>query len=180
MKHKQAMNLKIMKYLIITLIICSCASNRSSTINNNEVADNTTVNERLDKQQDYLIIAFEEAIRSTSFTALIEHYKIESFPIEDLDKNDDFTEKKILFYANVIETYSGKHKDKIVYEMIVDINEDEIFNKEPILICLCEKEGILYWAGTGSIFPNKQKLINKANEIKTRVNKEKNKSNCFD
>ncbi|WP_335967330.1 hypothetical protein [Galbibacter sp. PAP.153] len=118
-------------------------------------------------------------MKTISYTALIQDYKIESFPVEDLDKSDEFAEKKILFYANAIETFNGKHHDKIVYEMIVEVNEDEILNKEPKLICLCDKKGRLIWPGTGSIFPNKPSLINRANKIKKSGDFDKNKSSCF-
>lgn len=157
-----------MKYLLFIVLIYSCASKKN---------DSVIVKEE-EKQQDYMIVAFEEMMKTTSFTALIQDYKIETNPIEDSDKNDDFAEKIVLFSATVLETFNGKHQDDIIYEMIIDIDEDEILNKEPKLICLCQKNGTFFWQGTGSSFPNKQSLIDKANEIKKKGDSDN--SNCVD
>jgi hypothetical protein len=169
-----------MKYLLLILLTCSCTfKNKDRNINAEKTNNSEIINENIE-QQDYMVLAFEEMMKTTSFTAIIEHYKIESFPIEDLDKNDEFAEKKLLFYANVIEVFKGENKKEIVYEMIVEINEEEILNKEPVMICLCKKNNTFYWPGTGSLFPNKQKIIDKANEIKSVTKENKINTSCFD
>lgn len=169
-----------MKYLLIIFLIHSCTFKKNDTNTNITKSNDSIIVTEQNVKQDYMLTAFEEMMKTTSFTALIQQYKIESFPIEDLDKNDDFAEKRVLFYANVIKTFKGNHQDKIIYEMIMDIDEDETLNKEPILICLCKKDKTFYWPGTGSIFPNKQFLINKANEIKKIGVYDKKNSNCLD
>jgi len=170
------------KYLVIIFLlyfIASCSKKRITVEQKNNVVNIKKNN--IDTLDNRLVEMFERTMKSTSFTALIRYYKVETVAIMDEDDNDDFSEKKLIFYADVIEIFKGEAKKKISYEMIVEKNEEVGFDKEIKMVCLCENNNVLFWPGTGSSFPNENFIIKRAKEIKKIFSSRDNKENiCLD
>ncbi len=136
-------NLKHMKniiLLIVTLFFLSCHRQTSKTDYKKEEypSVNTGTNS---EEQEYMVEAFSEMMQGTSFTAVVKHYRIDSFPIKDNDSSDDFSEKRIVLYAEVIKQFKGIAKKNITYEMVVEKGEAVTLKKEPQIICLCLNDG---------------------------------------
>ncbi len=151
--------------LIVALLFLSC--NRQTSKTDHKKDEYPSVNTGTNsEEQEYMVEAFTEMVQGTSFTAVVKHYRIDSFPIKNNDSSDDCSEKRIVLHAEVIKQFKGIAKKNITYDMVVEKGESVILKKEPQIICLCLSDGTYYWPGTGSVFPVKEVLINKAKEIK--------------
>lgn len=143
-------------WMVLT-ISCTSKNTKRAVIKDNETAfrkvdSSLFINEVLQQQ----LLGLETYVKATSFSAVITNIQIET-------TTEDYEDHHII-KANLVELFKGEANQFIEFEMFTESGELVRF-AEQVLICLCQKEEKLYWAGTGSVFPATQIFINKALEM---------------
>lgn len=103
-------------------------------------------------QQEFLT----ESVLSTSFTAVVTHKKVMKLSSNEND-SDEYE-----LSAEVIKHISGKKQKVINYRMFVEPGEEVVFNRDLVIITLCENKGQYYWPGVGAEFPATETFIKTA------------------
>lgn len=94
------------------------------------------------------------AVAETPYSAVIRH--TDAKVIEGTDGSQH------LFYAEVINTIRGEHRDRIHYAMSAEPDEALSLDDAEVLITLCINDDGFYWPGTGAQFPAHEQLIQRA------------------
>ncbi len=102
--------------------------------------------------------AIAESITNTPYSALIRITSVKVIDLPDADKSDDFAEQKLIYNADVIETYRGEETKNISYMMRVEKGEKPNFPKTPFIITLCKSKEGFYWPGVGANFSADNRL----------------------
>jgi len=114
--------------------------------------DTLLVNEAVQQQLSGLATYVE----ATSFSAVISNINIQT--------TTSATEDKHIIKAKVLDLFRGEAEEYIEFEMLTESGETLNF-EDTILICLCQNDEQLYWAGAGSVFPASELFISKAKNI---------------
>ena len=102
------------------------------------------------------------AIVNTPYSALIQQRDIKAEAV-----SDDDSIVRMIISAEVIETFRGREKKVLQYEMIVEKGEEVDVESQPIVVTLCKQGDRYLWPGTGGMFSNKKIIIeNVRNEVK--------------
>ena len=94
------------------------------------------------------------AVAETPYSAVIRH--TDAKVIEGTDGSQH------LYYAEVIDTIRGEHRDRIHYVMSAEPDEALSLDDAEVLITLCINDDGFYWPGTGAQFPAHEQLIQRA------------------
>ncbi len=120
-----------------------------------------------------------KSINNTPYSALVSIISKDIIELPDEDKFDDFSEQKIIYHVDVLETYRGKERKKISYVMLVENGEKTDFQKTLFIITLCDSKEGFYWPGVGASFSDDSKLKSLARAAAKQVdNKQVAFSDC--
>lgn len=106
--------------------------------------------------------ALSDAIANTPYSALVKQMKVERIAVPDEHPNDDYAEDKLIYYANVLQTFRGPEAADIRYTMLVERGESYTISDKPVILTLCGSAQELYWPGTGSQFPGGRSFVSVA------------------
>lgn len=109
--------------------------------------------------------AIVDSIVNTPYSALIRITSLKKIDLPSIGKFDDYSEQKIICYADVIETYRGETQKNISYVMYVEKGEKPNFPETEFIITLCKSKEGFYWPGVGAIFSSDIRLRSLAKEI---------------
>lgn len=109
--------------------------------------------------------AIVDSISNTPYSALIRITSLNKIDMPYTEKFDDYSEQKIICYADVIETYRGEIQKNISYVMYVEKGEEPNFPETAFIITLCKSNEGFYWPGVGAIFSADIRLRTLAKEI---------------
>ena len=113
------------------------------------------------------------AVAETPYSAVIRH--TDAKVIEGTDGSQH------LFYAEVINTIRGEHRDRIHYAMSTEPDEALSLDDAEVLITLCINDDGFYWPGTGAQFPAHEQLIQRAkNHVLSASTNQSHFSQCDD
>ena len=113
------------------------------------------------------------AVAETPYSAVIRH--TDAKVIEGTDGSQH------LFYAEVINTIRGEHRDRIHYVMSAEPDEALSLDDAEVLITLCINDDGFYWPGTGAQFPAHEQLIQRAkNHVLSASTNQSHFSQCDD
>lgn len=103
--------------------------------------------------------AIEQSVLNTPYSALIRITSVDSIQLPDDDPSDDYSERKDVYHADVLETYRGESVKNITYLMYVEQGESAEFSRDPFIVALCRSDDGLYWPGVGASFAADEKLV---------------------
>jgi hypothetical protein len=131
------------------------------------------------------------SITETPYSALVVHTKVKVIPLpapaakpkKGAPKEDvveDAGEERHVYSARVLETFKGKARATIRYEMFVEKGESPELDKKPQIVTLCKSARGFYLPGVGTSFPGEAELISEARRVAKLPTKraEANKSLC--
>jgi hypothetical protein len=151
------------KYLIlipIVFLISACEAGSS-----NDGADTHQTDAEIYQQSKHM----QQAFRETPYAALVEVISIKTIDLPDDDPTDDYSEQKLIYQVNVIETYRGEKRSQLSYDMYIEKGDSVESSNEPFIITLCQSEEGFYWPGVGAGFPADKRLIAMAKEISKQI-----------
>ncbi len=162
------MKLQLVSLTLSALLLQSCGAN-----------DTSPEKTQSPVHQPLLIQGLTDAITETPYSALVQQMTVDVIPLPDTDTSDDYAEEQHVYNAAVLETYRGQPLKNISYAMIVEKGEAAILSKEPVILTLCEKEGIFFWPGVGSKFPASNQVKSVAKAVSKNVDvKQASFANC--
>ena len=91
------------------------------------------------------------AVAETPYSAVIRHTDAKA--IEGTDGSQH------TYYAEVVDTIRGEHRERIHYVMSAEPDEAVSLDDAEVLITLCINNDGYYWPGTGAQFPADKQLI---------------------
>lgn len=94
------------------------------------------------------------AVAETPYSAVIRH--TDAKVIEGTDGSQH------IYYAEVVDTIRGEHRERIHYVMSAEPDEAVSLDDAEVLITLCINNDGYYWPGTGAQFPADKQLIQRA------------------
>ncbi|UXD89455.1 hypothetical protein HUF19_15535 [Thalassolituus hydrocarboniclasticus] len=94
------------------------------------------------------------AVAETPYSAVIRH--TDAKVIEGTDGSQH------IYYAEVVDTIRGVHRNRIHYSMSAEPDEALSLDDAEVLITLCINNDGYYWPGTGAQFPADKQLIQRA------------------
>jgi len=153
------MNTKTIIYICLVFSINACLNIKTDS------KDTVTEHTEIDEQVALQLEGLETYMRSTHFTGRIANIKITPKKLPDTSPDDSLTETLHLIHADIIETFIGTVSDKIEFKIITEADETIQFENE-VIISLCQSNGELFWAGSGSVFSASHLFIQKATQIK--------------
>ncbi len=115
--------------------------------------------------------ALVEAIANTPYSALIRITLVNPIDLPTTDNSDDYYDQKIIYHADVIETYRGNAKKNIAFTMYTEKGEELSFPQTPFIITLCQSNEEFYWPGVGAVFSADTRLRNIAKKIAKKADK---------
>lgn len=118
----------------------------------------------------------QQTFKDTPYAALVKITSVKVIDLPDDDPNDDYAEQKLVYQANVIDTYRGAKRSQLSYEMIVEKGDSVEPNDEPFILTLCQSQDGFYWPGVGASFSADKRLIALAKKLISQLD---NKQTSF-
>lgn len=150
--------------LLLVMILLTSACEAGS--NNVEFKQILSDSELL-QQSSYL----KKSLEDTPYSALIKITSIKTIDVPDDDPSDDYAEQKLVFQAEVIETYRGSKRSELSYEMYIEKGESAERMEAPFIITLCQSKDGFYWPGVGASFSADKRLIELAKKQVSHLDK---------
>ncbi len=116
----------------------------------NASADRSLNQAQIEAISPYLL----SAVAETPYSAVIRH--TDAKVIEGTDGSQH------MYYAEVVDTIRGEHRNRIHYSMWAEADEAVSLDDAEVLITLCKNDDGYYWPGTGAQFPADKQLIQRA------------------
>lgn len=162
------------KYTVILLLIfMTPACEGGST---DQVDTEKLTAKKFQQQSNYLL----QALKDTPYSALVKITSVKTIDLPDDDPEDDYAEQKLVYNADVIETYRGALSSKLSFNMYVEKGDSIGFDDEPFIITLCKSKDGFYWPGTGASFSADAKLLTLAKEQVSKLDKSQTTFNSCD
>jgi hypothetical protein len=118
-------------------------------------------------------IHMQQAFKETPYAALVKVISVKTIDILDDDPADDYTEQKLVYEVNVIETYRGEKRSQLSYDMYIEKGDSVESSNELSIITLCQSKDGFYWPGVGAGFSANKRLIAVAKKISRQLDNKK-------
>ena len=153
------------KYILLLLMVFSASACEAGS---NNIETEIQLSEREFLQQSKNM---QKSLEHTPFSALIKITSVETIDVPDDDPSDDYAEQKLIFQAKVIETYRGRKRSVLAYDMYVEKGESVESIEVPFIITLCQSKDGFYWPGVGASFSADKRLIELAKKQTRQLDK---------
>lgn len=164
----------MIKYILLLLLMfltLSCEGRAKDYEAEKQLADTELL-----QQKKYL----QKALKDTPYSALIKITSVKTIDLPDKDPSDDYAEQKLVYQAEVIETYRGKKHQQLSYEMYIEKGEAVEHDKKPFIVTLCQSKDGFYWPGVGASFSADKRLITFAKKQANLLDKKQTTFNGCD
>lgn len=100
---------------------------------------------------DFQLQGLQEAAAHTPYLAKVKHLGVIKERAFDSATEQEY--ERHIYSAEVLATYRGAPASEISYAVITEKGEDALLDTAPVILALCvDKQGQLYWPGTGAQF----------------------------
>jgi hypothetical protein len=171
--------------LLTILSVCACGGGVNNAESKQELGTaalsleasvNTVLTEaEYSLQSQYL----EQALKNTPYAALVTITKVDVIDLPDTDPANDYFEQKLIYHAEVLQSFKDNENAKISYIMYIEAGDTLDYPKEPFIITLCESIDGLYWPGVGASFSANERLISLAQQYSNNLHSSQDNSNAL-
>lgn len=121
------------------------------------------------------------SMEATPYSALVIHTKVEISPLSrqfTLKKGPHITvtEERHTYHARVLETFRGKSKINIRYEMVVESWEEAGISSKPQIVTLCMGPRGFFWPGPGASFDGEVEAVAVARRVGKQLTSDRSKT----
>jgi hypothetical protein len=114
-----------------------------------------------------------KSIPETHYSALVVHTRVSIKSVNEKRKfrgqSVDVAEEVHTYHARVMETFRGRPRTHIQYEVVTEPGEGASVSTAPQILTLCAGPKGLYWPGTGASFPATKEFVAIARRVGQRV-----------